>query len=65
MGAPTRGRQHGRDNPCSTAATRPLRALPEQHRRGFNGAWGEQIDARLHLDAWRRVLDREDPDYAH
>lgn len=21
-------------------------------------------DARLHLDAWRRVLDREEPDYA-
>jgi ribulose-5-phosphate 4-epimerase/fuculose-1-phosphate aldolase len=43
---------------------KPLRVLPEQHRRGFNGPWGEKIDARLHLDAWRRVLDREDPDYA-
>jgi hypothetical protein len=21
------------------------------------------LDARLHLDAWRRVLDREEPDY--
>jgi ribulose-5-phosphate 4-epimerase/fuculose-1-phosphate aldolase len=41
-----------------------LRVLPEQHRRGFNGPWGEKIDARLHLDAWRRVLDREEPDYA-
>ncbi|MDR3529334.1 MAG: class II aldolase/adducin family protein [Rhodopila sp.] len=43
---------------------RPMRALPEHHRRGFNGPWGEKIDARLHLDAWRRVLDREEPDYA-
>jgi ribulose-5-phosphate 4-epimerase/fuculose-1-phosphate aldolase len=42
----------------------PLRALPEQHRRGFNGPWGEKIDARRHLDAWRRVLDRDEPDYA-
>jgi ribulose-5-phosphate 4-epimerase/fuculose-1-phosphate aldolase len=43
---------------------RPLRALPDQHRRGYSGPWGEKIDARLHLDAWRRVLDREEPDYA-
>jgi ribulose-5-phosphate 4-epimerase/fuculose-1-phosphate aldolase len=41
-----------------------LRTLPEHHRRGFNGPWGEKIDARLHLDAWRRVLDREEADYA-
>ena len=25
---------------------------------------GDRIDARLHLDAWRRVPDREEPDYA-
>ena len=42
----------------------PLRRLPERARRGWTGAWGEKIDARLHLDAWRRVLDREEPDYA-
>jgi ribulose-5-phosphate 4-epimerase/fuculose-1-phosphate aldolase len=41
-----------------------LRRLPEHHRRGFGGPWGEKVDARLHLDAWRRVLDREEPDYA-
>jgi hypothetical protein len=41
-----------------------LRTLPEHHRRGSNGPWGETIDARLHLDAWRRILDREEPDYA-
>ncbi len=42
----------------------PLRRLPERARRGWTGAWGEKIDARLHLDAWRRVLDREEPEYA-
>ncbi len=43
---------------------RPLRALPEAGRRRWTGPWGERVDARLHLDAWRRVLDREEPDYA-
>jgi ribulose-5-phosphate 4-epimerase/fuculose-1-phosphate aldolase len=43
---------------------RKLRALPESGRRNWSGPWGEKIDARLHLDAWRRVLDREEPDYA-
>ncbi len=42
----------------------PLRRLPDGARRHWHGAWGEKIDARLHLDAWRRVLDREEPDYA-
>ncbi len=42
---------------------RKLRALPEHERRRWQGAWGDKIDARLHLDAWRRVLDREEPDY--
>jgi len=40
-----------------------LRALPEKARRRWTGAWGEKLDARLHLDAWRRVLDKEEPDY--
>lgn len=43
---------------------RPMRALPDLHRRRWAGRWGEKVDARLHLDAWRRVLDREEPDYA-
>jgi ribulose-5-phosphate 4-epimerase/fuculose-1-phosphate aldolase len=43
---------------------RPLRKLPESSRRNYTGPWGERIDARLHLDAWRRLLDREEPDYA-
>lgn len=41
-----------------------LHALPEGLRRNHRGAWSEKMDARLHLDAWRRVLDREEPDYA-
>ena len=41
-----------------------LRVLPDAMRRRWNGPWGEKLDARLHLDAWRRVLDREEPDYA-
>ena len=43
---------------------RKLRALPESSRRRWNGPWGEKVDARMHLDAWRRILDREEPDYA-
>ena len=41
-----------------------LRALPQDQRRHWHGAWGEKVDARRHLDAWRRILDREEPDYA-
>lgn len=42
---------------------RALHTLPERLRRNHLGPWGEKIDARLHLNAWRRVLDREEPDY--
>lgn len=41
-----------------------MRALPDNQRRGWTGAWGDRFDARLHLNAWKRVLDREEPDYA-
>jgi len=41
----------------------PLRRLPQRLRRGYNGPWGDKVDARMHLDAWRRILDREEPDY--
>ena len=41
-----------------------LHILPDSARRHWHGPWGEKLDARLHLDAWRRVLDREEPDYA-
>ena len=44
---------------------RKLRSLARVHRcKRWNGPWGEKIDARMHLDAWRRILDREEPDYA-
>lgn len=46
------------------AAGQRLRLLPEAQRRRYNGPWGKKVDARLHLEAWRRVLDREEPDYA-
>jgi ribulose-5-phosphate 4-epimerase/fuculose-1-phosphate aldolase len=42
----------------------PMHTLPDRLRRGWHGAWGDKIDARLHLNAWRRVLDREEPEYA-
>lgn len=41
-----------------------LHALPQQLRRKHNGPWGDKMDARLHLDAWRRILNKEEPDYA-
>jgi hypothetical protein len=40
-----------------------LRQQPDSLRRCYTGPWGDKVDARLHLDAWRRVLDREEPDY--
>ena len=43
---------------------RRLARLRDADRRRYTGAWGEKVDARMHLDAWRRVLDREEPDYA-
>jgi ribulose-5-phosphate 4-epimerase/fuculose-1-phosphate aldolase len=46
------------------ATGQKLRKLPETSRRRWSGPWGGKLDARLHLDAWRRVLDREEPDYA-
>ena len=41
-----------------------LRRLPERLRRGYNGPWGDKVDARMHLDSWRRILDKEGSDYA-
>ena len=43
---------------------RPLLALPDSQRRRWSGPWGQKVDARMHLDAWRRILDKEEPDYA-
>ena len=42
----------------------PLRRLPEKLRRRHNGRWGDKVDARMHLDSWRRILDKEGDDYA-
>jgi len=48
----------------AAASGRKLLHMPDSMRLGWNGPWGERFDARLHLDAWRRILDREEPDYA-
>ena len=42
---------------------RKLKNLPQEARQSYNGPWGERFDARMHLDAVRRVLDRREPDY--
>jgi len=41
-----------------------LRSLPEKSRHNYRGRWGDRVDARMHLDAWRRILDKEGSDYA-
>lgn len=41
-----------------------LKRLDDSLRDRYNGPWGERFDARLHLDAWRRIFDRQEPDYA-
>jgi ribulose-5-phosphate 4-epimerase/fuculose-1-phosphate aldolase len=41
-----------------------LHLLPERERLGWTGPWGKYSDARMLLDAWRRVLEQEEPDYA-
>jgi ribulose-5-phosphate 4-epimerase/fuculose-1-phosphate aldolase len=41
-----------------------LLKLPEQARKRYSGPINERWDSRLHLDAWRRILDKEEPDYA-
>jgi ribulose-5-phosphate 4-epimerase/fuculose-1-phosphate aldolase len=46
------------------ATGKRLRRLPEESRRHYTGAWGDKVDARMHLDAWRRMLDKEGSDYA-
>ncbi|WOI57836.1 class II aldolase/adducin family protein [Palleronia sp. LCG004] len=46
------------------AAGGTLRKLPEQFRMRHRGPWSDHFDARLHLDSWRRRLDRAGSDYA-
>ncbi len=41
-----------------------LRQLPEKNRRHQTGPRSSYADARMHLDAWRRILDKQEPDYA-
>ncbi len=46
------------------SAGKPLRRLNDNLRYNWQGPWGERFDARQHLDAVRRLLDRAEPDYA-
>jgi ribulose-5-phosphate 4-epimerase/fuculose-1-phosphate aldolase len=41
-----------------------LRNLDSNLRMQHRGAWSDYFDARLHLDSWRRRLDRDEPEYA-
>jgi ribulose-5-phosphate 4-epimerase/fuculose-1-phosphate aldolase len=41
-----------------------LRSLPDRLRKRYNGPWGDKVDARMHLDSWRRILDKSEPEYA-
>jgi ribulose-5-phosphate 4-epimerase/fuculose-1-phosphate aldolase len=43
---------------------RKLRVFPDHMRRRHLGPIGDRWDSRMHLDAWRRVLDKEQSDYA-
>ena len=43
---------------------RPLRQQPENLRWNMKSRFGEILDSRLYLDAWRRILNREEPSYA-
>ncbi len=43
---------------------RKLRTFPDHMRRRYTGPIGERWDSRMHLDAWRRILDKEESDYA-
>ncbi len=41
----------------------PLRRQPDNLRWNYRGVWSDKLEGRELLDAWRRVLDREEPDY--
>lgn len=42
----------------------PLKQLPDQMRKHHYGAFGERWDSDLEFAAYKRLLDREEPDYA-
>ena len=49
----------------AAASGLPLRRQPDHLRwTHHTGAWSDVHDGRQFLDAWRRILDREEPDYA-
>jgi ribulose-5-phosphate 4-epimerase/fuculose-1-phosphate aldolase len=40
-----------------------LRQQPDDLRWNYRGVWSDKLEGRQLLDAWRRVLDKEQPDY--
>ena len=40
-----------------------LRRQPDALRWNYRGTWSDKLEGRFLLDAWRRVLDREEPGY--
>lgn len=46
------------------AHNKPLKQLPDEKRRHHYGDFREVWDADLEFAAYRRILDREEPDYA-
>lgn len=40
-----------------------LRQQPDDLRWNYRGVWSDKLEGRFLLDAWRRVLDKEEPDY--
>ena len=41
-----------------------LKQMPDQLRKRHNGPLGDRWDTHLEFAAYKRILDREDPDYA-
>ncbi|MCX7326381.1 MAG: class II aldolase/adducin family protein, partial [Hyphomicrobiales bacterium] len=48
----------------SLAHGKPLKQLPDAKRRHHNGDFRDVWDADLEFAAYKRILDREEPDYA-
>lgn len=40
-----------------------LRIMPAEFQVDHRGPWSDHFDAALHLKSWRRILDKDEPDY--
>jgi ribulose-5-phosphate 4-epimerase/fuculose-1-phosphate aldolase len=52
------------DQILAMSTGRKLRQQPENLRWNHRSRWNDRIDGHLFLNAWKRVLDKEEPDYA-